>query len=142
VLPTTYNLHLVAYILFLHSSVYPLSDIFCPPDLIVQNHRFDLVEDLGCSASVDPSAVGISLVWIPPLLICSISIVFFGLLLSHVKVFKVLLKFLIAGLSIRNALRHSSDRLSTHLSTITSSPFIRCLIIFMTTTIAAGLVSL
>ena len=52
---------------------------FRPPDLVVQNHRFDLVENFGCSPSVDPSAVGILIMWIPPLLICSITIVFFGL---------------------------------------------------------------
>ena len=118
---------------------------FRPSDLVVQNHRFDLVENLGCSASVDPSAVGILLVWIPPLLICSISIVFFGLLFSRVRVSKVLLEYLIAVLSIRNALRHSSGRLSIHLesrSTMNSSSFYRCLVISMATTIAAGLVFL
>lgn len=84
--------------------------------------------------------------WIPPLLICSISIVFLGLFLSHARVFKVLLEFLIAGLSIRNALRHRLGRLSIHIesrsSTMTSSSFKRYLVIYMTTTIAAGLVSL
>lgn len=86
VLPISYNLHLIAYVLFLH--LYLCNSfflIFCPTDLVVQDYRFDLVEDLGCSASVDPSAVGISLIWIPPLLICSISTIFFGLLLSRVK---------------------------------------------------------
>ena len=61
------------------------------------------------------------------------------------KGFKVLLEFLIAALSIRNSLRHSSDRLSIHLesrSTMNASSFYRCLIISMTTTFAAGLVSI
>jgi pheromone a factor receptor len=116
-------------------------------DLVVQNHRFDLVENLGCSASVDPSAVGILLVWIPPVLICSISIVFLGLLFFFpYKGFKSLtLNFSIAVLSIRNSLRHGSGRLLIHLesrSTLDSSCFYRCLVISMTTTITAGLVSL
>ena len=87
-LPIIYIL-LRKYNLF-HSLSNPFPDIFCPPDLVVQNHRFDLVENFGCSTSVDPSAVGILLMWIPPLLICSISIVFFGLLFPHVRVFKSL----------------------------------------------------
>ena len=80
--------------------------------------------------------------WIPPLIICSISIVFFGLLFSLVRVSDVLLEFLTAALSIHNALRHSSGRLSIHLesrSTMNASSFYRCLVISMTTTVAAGL---
>ena len=60
-------------------------------------------------------------------------------------VFKVLLEFSISALSIRNSLRHCSGRLSIHLesrSTMNSSSFYRCLVISMTTTIAAGLISL
>ena len=86
-----YLLPIIYILLRTFNSSFPLSilsDIFPPSDLLVQNHRFDLVENFGCSASVDPSVIGISLVWIPPLLICSISIVFFGLHLSHVKVFQ------------------------------------------------------
>ena len=87
VLPIAHNLHLIAYVLSLYLYLYnSFFLIFCPTDLVVQDYRFDLVEDLGCSASVDPSGVGISLIWIPPLLICSISTIFLGLLLSRVKV--------------------------------------------------------
>lgn len=52
---------------------------------------------------------------------------------------------MIAAFSIRNALRHSSGRLSIHLesrSTMNASSFYRCLFISMTTTITTGLVSL
>lgn len=62
------------------------SDIFRLLDLVVQNHRFDLTEGIGCSASIDPSAIALSLMWIPPLLICGISIIVFGLLFSCMRI--------------------------------------------------------
>ena len=48
------------------------------PDCIVQDHRFDLVQDFGCSASVHPSSPALILIWLPPLIICSISFYFSG----------------------------------------------------------------
>ncbi|EJF59111.1 STE3-domain-containing protein [Dichomitus squalens LYAD-421 SS1] len=38
--------------------------------VIVQSHRFDIVEDFGCFASIDTSTVSIIVIWIPPLAIC------------------------------------------------------------------------
>ncbi|KAG5652720.1 hypothetical protein H0H81_003971 [Sphagnurus paluster] len=35
--------------------------------LVAQDHRFDLLENYGCSASVHPSGAAIALVWTPPL---------------------------------------------------------------------------
>jgi pheromone a factor receptor len=88
VLLVTYNIHFIAYVYFSTPLSDCFGDIFGPTDLIVQDHRFDLVENFGCSASVDPSAVGVALVWIPPLLMCSLCFIFFGLLLSRARMLK------------------------------------------------------
>jgi len=47
-------------------------------DFIVQDHRFDLVKDIGCSASIHPSSPALILMWLPPLIICSITFYFSG----------------------------------------------------------------
>ena len=142
----TSTLHLIAYALHLLFFVYLFSDIFRLPDLVVQDHRFDLVENLGCSASADVSVVGFSLIWIPPFLICSISIVFFGLFFSRVRIEKSLTQISIAVLSIHNSSRHSSGRFAMHLEsrseTMNSSCFVRCLVISMVTIIVASVVYL
>ncbi|EKM52529.1 uncharacterized protein PHACADRAFT_261014 [Phanerochaete carnosa HHB-10118-sp] len=54
--------------------------------IIVQNHRFDLTQDFGCVASIYTSSAAIILVWIPPFLFCTSSLVFAGLsLLAHIR---------------------------------------------------------
>lgn len=45
-------------------------------DVIVQPHRFDIVQDFGCFASIDTSTVSIILIWLPPLIVCITSIGF------------------------------------------------------------------
>ena len=130
------------------SAVYYLlfSDIFCSPDLVVQDHRFDLVENLGCSASVDPSAVGISLIWIPPLFLCTMGLIFFGLsrVIISKKQKEVSFTFFssIAALAISNSLRDSSGHFALHLESrsTNSSFFFRSLFISMFTTVVIGLV--
>ncbi|KAI0668937.1 STE3-domain-containing protein [Trametes maxima] len=44
--------------------------------LIVQPHRFDIVTDIGCVASIHTSSLSIIFIWIPPLLLCSITFVY------------------------------------------------------------------
>ena len=52
----------------------------------MQNHRFDLLQEFGCVSSIYPSAPAIVLVWIPPLIICSIAFAFTTLAIwSHVR---------------------------------------------------------
>ncbi|KIM42054.1 hypothetical protein M413DRAFT_445226 [Hebeloma cylindrosporum] len=62
---------------FLLCYVVPM--IYMSLHVIAQDHRFDLVRDFGCSASTHPSTVGFLLLWIPPLLVCSIAFVFSGM---------------------------------------------------------------
>ncbi|KAF8963271.1 pheromone A receptor-domain-containing protein [Flammula alnicola] len=52
--------------------------IYMSSHLIVQHHRFDIVKDLGCSASTHPSTIGFLVTWLPPVLTCSIVFVFSG----------------------------------------------------------------
>ncbi|KAH9943670.1 STE3-domain-containing protein [Amylocystis lapponica] len=44
--------------------------------IIVQDYRFDLIEDFGCIASLYPSIPAIILIWLPPLVLCSITLVY------------------------------------------------------------------
>nr|WCD39438.1 Ste3-1 [Ganoderma boninense] len=44
--------------------------------VIVQPHRFDIVQDFGCFASIDTSTVSIIVIWFPPLVICITTIGF------------------------------------------------------------------
>ncbi|CAL1702974.1 unnamed protein product [Somion occarium] len=54
---------------------------------IVQSHRFELIQDFGCSSSIFTSSIALVLVWIPPLILCSITYVFAALALtSHLRV--------------------------------------------------------
>ncbi|KAF8154019.1 pheromone A receptor-domain-containing protein [Crassisporium funariophilum] len=102
---------------------YILPVIYMSLHLITQDHRFDLVKDLGCSASIHPSTPAFMLTWIPLLLLCSVSFV----------------------LSVHNACRLNSTRFSIHLSTrstMSSSLFVRRLITCMTMTGALSLIAI
>jgi pheromone a factor receptor len=44
----------------------------------VQHRRFEIVEDYGCQAAVYPSILTIILIWLPPLFLCTITIVYLG----------------------------------------------------------------
>ncbi|KAG5340706.1 Pheromone B beta 1 receptor [Termitomyces sp. T112] len=86
---------------------------------VVQDHRFDLVEDYGCSASIHPSVVGLTLMWLPPILLCCASL-------------------FLCGASISHSFDFPSYAFSTHLeqrSPITSSNFIRHLTITIITSV-------
>ncbi|KDQ50573.1 hypothetical protein JAAARDRAFT_141774 [Jaapia argillacea MUCL 33604] len=50
---------------------------------LVQNHRFDIIEDFGCEAAIYASAPAVILVWLPPILICITSLVYSILVLIH-----------------------------------------------------------
>ncbi|KAI0033047.1 GPCR fungal pheromone mating factor, partial [Vararia minispora EC-137] len=50
---------------------------------IVQGHRFDIVEDLGCRFTFYVSVAGLFLVMLPPLLLSFLTLIFAGLSLAH-----------------------------------------------------------
>lgn len=43
---------------------------------VSQDHRFDLVKDYGCSPSIHNSSLPLALIWIPPLILCGITLMF------------------------------------------------------------------
>ena len=55
------------------------SRLMCFADLIVQDHRFVLVENFGCVASTYTSPVALILVWLPPIILSVASIVYANL---------------------------------------------------------------
>ncbi|KAJ7278692.1 GPCR fungal pheromone mating factor [Mycena rebaudengoi] len=57
--------------------------IFMALHYIVQGHRFDIIEDYGCRPSTYFSIAAIFLVWIPPMLMATASLIFAGLALRH-----------------------------------------------------------
>ncbi|KAI0632775.1 STE3-domain-containing protein [Trametes polyzona] len=44
--------------------------------IIVQPHRFDLTTDFGCSASIHTSLLSIIFIWIPPMLLCILTVLY------------------------------------------------------------------
>ena len=50
-------------------------------DYVVQGHRFDIVEDFGCRASIYVSLPAIFLIWVPPLIFCLGSMILSGAIL-------------------------------------------------------------
>ncbi|GLB44324.1 hypothetical protein LshimejAT787_1602540 [Lyophyllum shimeji] len=50
---------------------------------ISQDHRFDLIQDYGCSASVHPSTVSLTILWLPPIILCFASFVLCGTAIHH-----------------------------------------------------------
>jgi len=57
--------------------------IFMALHYVVQGHRFDLAEDLGCTPAVYMSIPAILILWFPPLLISTISAIYAILSLRH-----------------------------------------------------------
>ena len=49
-----------------------------PLDTLVQDFRFDLVANFGCSAAINPSVPALALMWLPPLVLCIISFTYSG----------------------------------------------------------------
>ncbi|KAJ3502538.1 hypothetical protein NLJ89_g8842 [Agrocybe chaxingu] len=94
---------------------YAIPILYMSLHVVAQDHRFDLVKNFGCSASIHPSTLSFLIVSIPPLLICILSLV-------------------LSGISIHHAHRNSSSRFVIHLesrSTMTPSIFVRRLAITM-----------
>ncbi|EIW57115.1 uncharacterized protein TRAVEDRAFT_105078, partial [Trametes versicolor FP-101664 SS1] len=50
---------------------------------IVQGHRFDIIEEFGCRPSIYVSIPAIFLMWVPPLIMSAVSLVFAALAFSH-----------------------------------------------------------
>ncbi|KAG6811096.1 hypothetical protein H0H92_008984 [Tricholoma furcatifolium] len=93
--------------------------------IMLEDHRFDLIEGIGCSAAIQPSALGLILMWGPPILFCGASLFLCAAAISH-------------------SLRMSAAVFSLHLeqrSPITSSIFIRRITISILTTCVVFLVS-
>nr|QQL12038.1 mating-type protein STE3.s1 [Hypsizygus marmoreus] len=94
--------------------------------LIAQDHRFDLVKDIGCSASIHPSTPVLILIWVPPIIICAIS-------------------FILSGLAIHRSFRLPFARFSSHLesrSPLNTSLFVRRIAVSLLTTCTIFIVSL
>ncbi|KAF8629344.1 hypothetical protein AX15_003495 [Amanita polypyramis BW_CC] len=51
--------------------------------LFFQGHRFDLLQDYGCSASVYPATISVVFMWLPPLVCCIAVFVFCGVISHH-----------------------------------------------------------
>jgi Pheromone A receptor len=47
-------------------------------DYIVQDHRFDIVENIGCQAAVYVSAPAIIIIWFPQLFLSALTLIFGG----------------------------------------------------------------
>ncbi|KAF7326987.1 Pheromone B beta 1 receptor [Mycena sanguinolenta] len=57
--------------------------IFMALHYVVQGHRFDIIEDYGCRPSTYYSIPGIFIVWVPPLVMATASLILAGLALRH-----------------------------------------------------------
>ncbi|KAJ7881509.1 pheromone receptor Rcb2 B43 [Mycena olivaceomarginata] len=57
--------------------------IFMALHYVVQGHRFDIIEDYGCRPSTYYSVASIFIIWVPPLVIATASLIFAGLALRH-----------------------------------------------------------
>lgn len=47
-------------------------------DFIVQDRRFDIVQDFGCQAAIHPSTLSLILIWAPALIACGTALVYLG----------------------------------------------------------------
>ncbi|KAF9555100.1 STE3-domain-containing protein [Agrocybe pediades] len=58
---------------------YVVPVIYMSLHIVIQDRRFDLVRDYGCSASSHPSTVAFLILWIPPLIISAGALVLSGM---------------------------------------------------------------
>ncbi|KAJ7028141.1 pheromone A receptor-domain-containing protein [Mycena alexandri] len=79
----------------------------------VQDHRFDLVENFGCSAAINRSTPAVLIMIIPPLILCSISLVLCKRTLPN--------NHCLPLLTVWNYARLSSERFTSHLSARSNS---------------------
>lgn len=94
-----------------------------------QDHRFDLAKEYGCSPSIHNSSLALAFIWIPPIILCSItlaasctcSILFLTCYIANPL-------FILAGYSIHHTSRISFSQFVVHIESrtdITSSIFFR-----------------
>ncbi|KAJ7145520.1 pheromone A receptor-domain-containing protein [Mycena epipterygia] len=93
--PNTYSQRLHTLLDVALCYVLPL--LYMTLHFAVQDHRFDLMRDFGCSASIHRSTLAMSIMVLPPLILCSISLV-------------------LCMLAVFNYARLSSERFTSHLS--------------------------
>lgn len=104
----------IIYILLRESSSKHLDSAECRTvDYIAQDRRFDLVRDLGCFASIHPSTPALIIVWLPPLLTCSIALLYCGTWCSFLE---YILDELIS-LQVSLYITHSASRLQVSVHT-------------------------
>lgn len=73
------------------------------PDFIIQGHRYDIIEGYGCRAATYFSIPALFIIWIPPIILSSVAIVFASLALRH---------FIVRRLSFAAHLHNSSSALT------------------------------
>ncbi|KAG1763922.1 GPCR fungal pheromone mating factor [Suillus occidentalis] len=78
--------------------------IFMALHYIVQGHRFDIIEDLGCRPTVYVSVAGICIIWIPPIVVSLLTMGYAAVALKH---------FFHRRMSFAKHLRDSKSGLST-----------------------------
>lgn len=69
--------------LFDFSLCWLLPMVYMALHYVVQGHRYDIVEDLGCRPATYNSLQSIFLVWVPPLIVVVLTLVYAGLALYH-----------------------------------------------------------
>ncbi|KAJ6484205.1 pheromone receptor [Mycena sanguinolenta] len=57
--------------------------VFMALHYVVQGHRFDLIEDYGCRPATYYSIAAIFIIWVPPLIMATASLILAGLALRH-----------------------------------------------------------
>ena len=68
-------------------------------DYIVQGHRFDIVENFGCRPSIFNSIQSILLIWVPPLLVVVLTLIYAGKMIPTNLIFFLLILISSAGLA-------------------------------------------
>lgn len=112
--------------------------IFCS-DYIVQGHRFDLFEDIGCTPATYISAPALCLVLIPPIMISLASFFYAGQhhYLQSNSPFSLVLTLFFVAKSLRHILRHRSEfarHLNSHTA-ISSGRYFRLMALAVTVTV-------
>ena len=113
-------------------------------DIVGQDHRFDLVQGIGCVAPVHPSVVASVVVWLPQALMCILSFVLHGEIHS-IEITKIQSSLTVLGIAVHNSSRHCFSYFSGHLefrSQMNSSTWLRTFSISMAITVVNSLVIL
>lgn len=87
-------------------------------DLLFQNHRFDILQDYGCAASVYPATVSLVLMWLPPLICCVLSFVLCGMKVCMYENGSLI--FCYAGIIVHHSYQISPSQFSQHIHARTS----------------------